>query len=66
VRDYKFEQPLLLRIFSLANIIMQTSDKSNPVVIIRAIQNGEELRDRIRDLVEECRVRKRVREVDFE
>jgi uncharacterized membrane protein YdbT with pleckstrin-like domain len=66
VRDYKFEQPLLLRIFSLANIIMQTSDKSNPVVIIRAIPNGEELRDRIRDLVEECRVRKRVREVDFE
>lgn len=66
VRDYKFEQPLFLRAFSLGNIVLQTSDKSNPELIIRAIPNGEELRESIRTHVEACRVKKRVREVDFE
>jgi uncharacterized membrane protein YdbT with pleckstrin-like domain len=66
VRDYKFEQPLFLRLFSLGNITLNTSDKSHPVVIIRAIANGEQLQEQIRNAVEACRVKKRVREVDFE
>ncbi|MBA2491356.1 MAG: PH domain-containing protein [Gammaproteobacteria bacterium] len=66
VRDYRFEQPFFLRIFSLGNVVMQTSDKSHPLVTIRAIPNGEELRERIRTHVEECRARKGVREIDFE
>ncbi|MGI8740016.1 MAG: PH domain-containing protein [Gammaproteobacteria bacterium] len=66
VRDYRFEQPFFLRIFALGNVVMQTSDKSHPLVTIRAIPNGEELRERIRTHVEECRARKGVREIDFE
>lgn len=66
VRDYKFEQPLFLRLFGLGNITLQTSDKSHPVVTVRAIPNGEQLREQIRSAVEACRVKKRVREVDFE
>lgn len=66
VRDYRYEQPFFLRVFSLGNVVMQTSDKSHPLVTIRAIPNGEELRERIRTYVEECRLRKGVREVDFE
>ena len=66
VRDYKLDQPIFLRLFGLANITLQTSDKSTPVVVIRAIPNGEQLREQIRNAVEDCRVKKRVREVDFE
>lgn len=66
VRDYKFEQPFFLRIFGLGNIALQTSDKSHPLVILRAIPNGEQLREQIRKAAEACRVTKRVREVDFE
>lgn len=66
VRDYKFEQPLILRAFSLGNIILQTSDRGNPEVVIKAIPNGEELREQLRNYVEACRTSKRVREVDFE
>ena len=66
VRDYKFEQPFFLRLFSLGNIVLQTSDKSHPEVILRAIPNGEELREEIRIHVEECRRKKGVREVDLE
>jgi uncharacterized membrane protein YdbT with pleckstrin-like domain len=66
VRDYKFEQPLFLRLFGLGNITIQTSDKSHPVVVIRAIRNGEQLREQMRKAVEACRVKKGVREVDLE
>lgn len=66
IRDYTLEQPFFLRLFSLGNIILTTSDKSHPVVVIRAIRNGEDLRDKLRTHVEECRVAKRVREIDFE
>jgi len=66
VRDFKLEKPFFLRIFSLGNIILQTSDKSHPVVILRAIKNGEQIREQIRNMVEACRVKKRVREVDYE
>ena len=66
VRDYKFVQPFFLRLFSLGNIVLQTSDRSHPQVILRAIPDGEELRDKLRTHVEACRVKKNVREVDFE
>ena len=66
VRDYNFDQPFFLRLFSLGNVILQTSDRSHPTVVIRAIPGGEQLREQIRTHVEACRVAKRVREVDFE
>lgn len=66
VRDYQFEQPFFLRLFSLGNIVLQTSDRSHPEVTLRAIPDGENLRERLRTHVEACRTTKRVREVDFE
>lgn len=66
VRDYKFDQPIFLRLFGLGNITLQTSDQATPVVTIRAIGNGEALREQIRTAVEDCRVKKRVREIDFQ
>ncbi len=66
VRDYRLEQPFFLRIFSLGNIILETSDKSHPQVVIRAIPNGEELRELLRTHVEANRTRKGVREIDIE
>jgi len=65
VKDYKLDRPFFLRMFSLGNIILSTSDKSHPVVIIRAIPNAEELREKIRLCVEDRRDKKHVREVDF-
>ena len=66
VRDYKLEQPFFLRLFSLGNVVLKTSDRSHPVVVIKAIKDGEAMRELLRKYVEENRVRKQVREVDFE
>ena len=64
VRDYKLDQPVWLRLFSLGNIILQTSDLSNPTIVLRAIPNSENVREQIRTYVEACRVKKGVRELD--
>jgi uncharacterized membrane protein YdbT with pleckstrin-like domain len=66
VRDYRFEQPLFLRLFGLGNVLLTTADKSNPSVTLRAIRDGEALREQIRNAVEACRVAKRVRELDVD
>lgn len=66
VRDYKLEQPLFLRLFSLSTVILQTSDKSNQMLVLRAIQRGDELREQMRTYVEEARMRRGVREIDVD
>jgi uncharacterized membrane protein YdbT with pleckstrin-like domain len=66
VKDYKLDQPLFLRLFSLGNIVLETSDKSSPIVTIEAVPEAEQLREKLRIHVEERRDSKRVREVDFE
>lgn len=66
VRDYKLERPLFLRIFSLANITLRTTDSSHPLMELSAIRNGEEVRELLRRHVEECRVKKRVLPLDLD
>ena len=66
VRDYKLEQPLVLRIFSLGNITLRTADTSHPYIVLRAIHDGEHVREQIRKYVEECRGKKRVLPLDLE
>jgi uncharacterized membrane protein YdbT with pleckstrin-like domain len=66
VRDYRLEQPLFLRIFSLGNIIIRTTDSTNPFVTLRAIRDPERVLELVRRYVEECRARKNVRAIDLE
>ena len=66
VRDYRLDQPFFQRLFSLGNIVLQTSDRTHPRVELKAIPNGEELRELLRTYVEDCRTRKGVRELDVE
>lgn len=65
VRDYKLEQPFFLRLFSLSTVILQTSDRSNPTLILKAVPRGDILREEMRTYVEEARMRRGVREVDM-
>ena len=64
VKDMRIVQPFLLRIFHLGNIILATSDASHPVVIIQAIPEVMDVQNKIRNLVEQCREKKHVRELD--
>jgi uncharacterized membrane protein YdbT with pleckstrin-like domain len=66
VRDYRLEQPLVLRMFSLGNIIIRTTDSTHPIVTLRAIRDAENVLELLRRHVEDCRARKSVRAIDLE
>jgi uncharacterized membrane protein YdbT with pleckstrin-like domain len=65
VKDISIIKPFFLRIFNCANIILNTSDKSTPIIIIPAIPEPEKVRELLRTHVETMRDRKGVREVDL-
>ena len=66
VKDTTMDKPFMLRIFGLATVHLDTSDRSHPKVELHAISNAVELRETLREQVERLRDLKRVREVDFE
>ncbi len=65
VNDITFEQPFFLRVFSLGNLRLITSDVSTPELTLWAIPASEELLGEIRKCIETQRDKKRARVVDF-
>ena len=66
VRDYRLEQPFWLRLFSLGNVTITSTDVSQPQVTLRAIPDSERVRELIRRNVEDCRTKKGVRSLDLQ
>ncbi len=66
VKDYAMEQPLLLRMLGLGNLVLVTSDATTPTVAIKAISNAQDVREKLRNAVQAERDRKRVRELDVD
>lgn len=66
VKDTSMEKPFWYRVFGLSTLIIETSDRSQPRIEIRAVRDGMGLRETLRKQVEYWRDRKRVREVDFD
>lgn len=66
VKDSVMVRPWWMRLTGLASIVMETSDRTMPDLIIPAIHGGAELREILRKNVELQRDRKRVRETDFD
>ncbi len=65
VKDSTLEQPFLLRVFGLGNVMIVSSDATMPEVRISGIADAFDVREKLRVAVEGERDRKRVREVDF-
>ena len=66
VKDYLLLEPFWLRLFGLSNVSLTTTDDSNPLVVLRAVPDGDDIRDQLRKHVELCRQRKNVRITEFE
>jgi uncharacterized membrane protein YdbT with pleckstrin-like domain len=65
VKDTAIDQPFFLRLFKLANVVIQTSDASTPQLVIPAIGDARELHENLRGCVEKMRRKRGVREVDY-
>jgi membrane protein YdbS with pleckstrin-like domain len=66
VKDITLLAPLQLRVFGLGNIVIISHDETNPKVIMEAIPKVESLRENLRNSVEICREKKRVRLAEFD
>lgn len=66
VKDYSMTQPLFLRLMGLGNLTMITSDATTPTVEIKAIPGVEDVREKLRNVVQAERDRKRVRALDVD
>lgn len=65
VRDITLIEPFSLRMFSLGNIELWTTDRSTPRLTLEAIPMAYQLKEVIRKNVEKRRDQKRVRQVDY-
>ena len=65
VRDYSIIQPFFLRIFSLGNVMLKTSDKTMPELTLTAIRDFIDVKDKIRERVEILRREKDIKEIDY-
>jgi uncharacterized membrane protein YdbT with pleckstrin-like domain len=66
IRDYRLDEPYFLRLFSKSNVVLETSDRSHPRLVLEGVPNGKELINMLRHNVEACRMKKGVREIDVE
>jgi uncharacterized membrane protein YdbT with pleckstrin-like domain len=64
VKDLTVEQPFLQRLFGLGRLILHTSDRTNPVLVLPGMRDVAGLRDIVRGRVEPLRAAKGVREID--
>lgn len=64
VRDITFVQPFSLRMMGLGNVILDTSDRSNPIVIIYAVRDGKKIADIVRHNVEIMRQRRGIQQME--
>lgn len=61
VRDISMKITLGQRIFGVGSILLQSSDKTAPVLEIKNIKNPREVKEMIHEQVEEVKVQRRMR-----
>lgn len=66
VRDYTVEEPFFLRLIGRGNLVLQTSDRTNPRLVLRAVPTVNTLKDQIRAHTERMRQLRGVRDIDID
>lgn len=61
VRDLSFSQTLLQRIFGVGSVIIQSSDKTSPVLELRNIKKAFDVKELIHENVEKMKLERRMR-----
>ena len=64
IKDLRLYQPLLYRIVGISRLILITSDKFKPVLVLDGIRNGKRKRDMLKALAISSRREMGVKELD--
>jgi uncharacterized membrane protein YdbT with pleckstrin-like domain len=65
VRDYSIVEPLWLRLIGRGHLVIETADRSNSRVILRAIPGVSNLKDQVRTHTERMRQLRGVRDLEI-
>lgn len=66
VRDYSLVEPFWLRLIGCGHIVLVTSDRTNPQIMLRAVSGAAALKDQIRQHTELMRQRRGVRDLEVD
>ena len=66
VKDVTVFEPFWQRVFGLGNIVITNNDASTPNLTLEALPSASQTREALRNAIEECRDRKRVRIAELE
>ena len=64
IKDYTISAPLLYRWLGISNLVLFTSDKTHPTLVLSGIREAYQVKELIRTQVEALRTQKGVREID--
>ena len=64
IKDYTITAPLLHRWIGIANLVLITSDRTHPELVLKGISDAYQIKELIRAQVEQLRTQKGVREID--
>lgn len=65
VRDITFSEPFFLRLVGCGDIILNTTDKTSPIIVIHGLKNARQVMDLLRKNVDIMRGRKGVRDIEM-
>jgi uncharacterized membrane protein YdbT with pleckstrin-like domain len=65
IKDVILYRPLLYRLVGLSKIVLKTSDRTLPYVVLNGVTNGKRKRDMFRLFAKQYRKKEGVREFDF-
>lgn len=65
VKDIRLVRPFWLRMVGLSSVWLDSTDHSNPTILLKGIANGKEIKEQLRIAIDIRRDIKGVREVDF-
>ena len=65
VRDYTVVEPFWLRLIGRGNLIVETSDRTNPHLVLRAVTGVNSLKDQVRANTERMRQLRGVRDIEI-
>jgi uncharacterized membrane protein YdbT with pleckstrin-like domain len=66
VRDYSLVEPFWLRLVGVADVVLQTADRTTPQVVLHAVPRAAMLKDQIRTHTERMRQRLGVRDLEID
>ncbi|MBQ9462006.1 MAG: PH domain-containing protein [Clostridia bacterium] len=63
--DITYSRALFQKLFKLGTIVIHARDKTNPVLVIKNIKHSREFKDKLSEMVEQDRIRMKMRQSEF-